>query len=356
MLYKPDWENAQKKYIEYWNKENHDRPLISITAPRDGYTPKYIKAPENIRDRWLDFEYVIKRNREYFASTFFGGEAFPSIYPNLGPDIFGAILGCELEFGEDTSWSTHIVDDWSNFKGFKFDSDNKWWKQIKKLTEMAVDDAKGDYFVGITDLHPGADGLVALRGPQELCFDLLDYPDEVKRASFQILDVFKKVYDELYTITKKNIKGTSTWLGVWHPEKWYPVSSDFICMISQEMFGEFILDELKEEINFLDASIFHLDGPGALKHLDALLEIPELNGIQWVSGAGQPSAASWIPVLKKIQNAGKLINIYIEASDLDVLLEEIKPEGVMYYVGANTEQDAKDLIKKVEHSYKKKLY
>jgi hypothetical protein len=32
-------------------------------------------------------------------------------------------------------------------------------------------------------------------------------------------------------------------------------------------------------------SLFHLDGPGALKHLDSLLELDALDGIQWVSGA-----------------------------------------------------------------------
>ena len=99
-------------------------------------------------------------------------------------------------------------------------------------------------------------------------------------------------------------------------------------MISPDMFKEFILPELMEEIEWLDGkTIFHLDGPGALKHLDMLLEIPKLAGIQWVYGAGQPTAAYWVPVLKKIQAAGKLIHIHIVPEDLDVLLEEIKPEG-----------------------------
>lgn len=362
MLYKSDWANTQQKFVEYWNKENHDRPLISITAPKDGYKPKLLTIPDNIEERWMNFEYVIKSCREAFASTFYGGEAFPQLWPNLGPDIFGAILGCDLEFGEHTSWAGHIVKNWDDFKEFKFNPESKWWKKIKQLTQMAVDDSKGDYFVGITDLHPGADGLAALRGPQELCYDLIDCPDEVKRANMQILDVFKIVYEELYSITRKNIEGTSTWMGIWHPNKCYPVSSDFICMISQEMFKDFILEELEEEIAFLDASIFHLDGPGALKHLDALLQIPGLDGIQWVYGAGQPTAVHWIPVLKKIQEAGKLIQVYVEPSDLPVLLEELKPEGVMYVVSSYspdfkiTESDAKDIIARVDASYKRKLF
>ena len=107
-------------------------------------------------------------------------------------------------------------------------------------------------------------------------------------------------------------------MGLWHPEKWYVTSCDFICMISQEMFARYILPELREEIDYLQGkTIFHLDGPGALKHLDALLEIENLAGIQWVYGAGQPSARHWLPVLQKIQKAGKRINIGLHPEDTD---------------------------------------
>lgn len=41
----------------------------------------------------MDTEYIIKSSRERMASTFNGAEAFPCIYPDLGPDIFGAFLG-----------------------------------------------------------------------------------------------------------------------------------------------------------------------------------------------------------------------------------------------------------------------
>ena len=164
MLYKEDWDRAQQKFLEYWNKENHERPLIKITAKKDGYTLKPVTAPENLADRWLDTEYVIKSSREKFASIFFGGEAYPDLWPNLGPDIFGAILGDEIEFGENTSWSKHTLADWSKVEKFSFNPENKWWKKIKTMTETIVKDANGDYLVGITDLHAGLDGPASLRG------------------------------------------------------------------------------------------------------------------------------------------------------------------------------------------------
>jgi len=353
MINKDNWEQTKSRYIEFWNRENHDRPIISVTAPLEGYKKKDIKPPEKLIDRWLDIDYVIASSRENFRSTYFGGEAFPHIFANLGPDILGAFLGCDLEFGETTSWAKHYVSSWEEVD-IKFDPQNKWWAKIVQMTEAIAEDAKnGDYLAGITDLHPGLDGLTSLRGPENLCFDLVEIPETIKNMNNKIFDVYKTVLDELYRITTKYQHGSTHWMGIWHPGKWYSTSCDFMCMISKEMVSEFVIPEIKEELKILDASIFHLDGPGALKHLDLLLELPDLKGIQWVYGAGQPSASHWIPVLKKIQQAGKLIQVNILPEELQTLLSELQPEGVMYCTCCSTEQDARDLIKIAEKSYKK---
>ena len=85
-------------------------------------------------------------------ATYFCGESYPNICPNIGPDILGAILGCDLQLGVDTSWAKYLITDWDNVKELKFDRDNKWWKKIKAMTEEIVNDSKGDYIVGVTDL------------------------------------------------------------------------------------------------------------------------------------------------------------------------------------------------------------
>lgn len=357
MKYINNWEKVQQRYLEFWARENHDKPLLSIHAPKEECMKVKTEFQGTIAQKWLDTEYIIQNSREAFEATFYGGEAYPVFNPNLGPDILGAILGSELEFGEDTSWAQNVIkEDWNNVGKLEFNSQNKWWKKIKEITEAAVNDAKGDYFVGITDLHPGLDAIVSLRGSENTCMDLYDNPEAIKKATFEILEVFKTIVDEIYAITVKNIKGSTNWKGIWHPGKWYVTSSDIICMISKDMLADFVLPELTEELKWLDASIFHLDGPGAFKHLDSLLEIPELNGIQWQYGAGAPTAAHWIPELKKIQNAGKLIDVPVLPEEIDLLLEELSPEGVIYEMYCRTEQDARDILDKVNKSYKKKVF
>ena len=138
-------------------------------------------------------------------------------------------------------------------------------------------------------------------------------------------------------------------MGLWHPGKWYVPSCDFSCMISEKQYNELIVPEIEKEVEFLDASIYHLDGPGALRHLDRILEIPGLSGVQWRNGAGQPSASHWIPVVKKIQAAGKCVELEVQAHELETMLKEVAPEGVCYWITqVKDEAHAEYLMKLVE--------
>lgn len=80
---------------------------------------------------------------------------------------------------------------------------------------------------------------------------------------------------------------------------------DFSCMINPEMFREFAVPYLREEMRRLDAADYHLDGPGAIGHLEALCEIDELDVIQWQPGAGNAENQDWSWLYRRIDSLGK---------------------------------------------------
>jgi 5-methyltetrahydrofolate--homocysteine methyltransferase len=110
------------------------------------------------------------------------------------------------------------------------------------------------------------------------------------------------------------------------------------------MFDEFILPALTEESNYLDHSIYHYDGIGALRHLDSVLSIESLDGIQWVPGAGNPPQAQWTELLVRIQEAGKSLHISASPEEIKHLHGILKPELVFYDTWANNEKEADALI------------
>ena len=356
MRYKENWEEVKQRYAAYWALENHDRPLLDIKAPlarTQDMKPRVTHASQ--KERWFDEAFIIDAVNRQFENTFFGAESLPIYSPNLGPDVFAAFYGVDLAFAHDTSWSQYHQIDFDVYAGLVLDQANAYYQKMLAMTRAAAADGRGKYLVGVTDLHAGADALVSLLGPEQLCFDAVERPDAVRRAVMELFDGFKTVFEALYQITTQHQQGSVNWTGIWHPGRWYVTSCDFAALISNDMFHALILDELLAELDFLDASIFHLDGPDALRHLDTLLSIDKLKGIQWVYGAGKPTARHWLDVLQRIQAAGKMIQVHIVPDDLDSLLEHLKPEGVLYVLSASSREEAEALIQKASR-YQKKLF
>lgn len=347
MRFKEDWEAARSRLEAWWQGQVLDRPLIQVTAPRTG--ERRVAPPRDLEQQWLDPDYVVAAAEEQMRLTYYGGEALPIFYPNLGPDVFAAYLGGDLEFGEETSWSVPMLRDWGDLASLRLDRSNRWWQLTLHLLEAAGQTLGDACLLGLTDLHSDGDLLAALRDPQVLAMDLVDWPDQVKAAMKQLEGLYAPVYEGQLEVIHRYSPGTTTWLGVWSPGKYYPVSCDFICMISNAMFHEFFLPTLLAEIDYLDHSLFHLDGPGALKHLDSLLKIDKLGGIQWVPGANTGPMIQWLPVLKRIQAAGKLLHLSVEPDEVEPLLRELKPEGLCLQTHVGSEEEAENLVRQASN-------
>jgi len=116
-------------------------------------------------------------------------------------------------------------------------------------------------------------------------------------------------------------------------------SNDFSCMISQELFEALFVPGIICECRHMDRCIYHLDGPEALRFLDMILAIPEIDAIQWVPGASQDHWSDWIDVYRRIQAAGKSFIIYPPATELVQVFSALRPEGAWLAVSGVTDHD-----------------
>jgi len=352
-----DMEYIRNRYAEFWNKENHDRPLLSLTAPKEGAIVEPTPPSPDIKQNWWDTETIIKRTKNHLVSTFYAGEAFPAANPNLGPDVMAGFLGAEIVFGPvGTSWSVNFVEDWADHH-FRFDAESIYWKKIVEITEGFLDDSQGDYFVHVTDLHSSIDCLVSMRGAENVCLDFYDCPEKVLTALDQVEAAFREALYGLYGIINKKQKGTTNWMGLYHPENWYVSSMDLIYMISPAMFEKYAAPCIARDARIIGPNIFHLDGPGSLNHLDMLLAMPEVLGIQWVYGDGQPTAAHWIDVYRRVQAAGKLLTVFCWPSDMPAIFSAgLKPEGTQFIISCENEAQCMKILADANEAYRKKIY
>ena len=95
----------------------------------------------------------------------------------------------------------------------------------------------------------------------------------------------------------------------------------------------------------LDYAFYHLDGRGQIAHLDQLLSLARLRGIQWVPGDGQPPADCWLPLLKRIRDGGKLCQVYVNSQGALTIVRELGGRGFLLVVNeALTPQQGAELL------------
>ena len=86
--YKPDWEQARERIMAWWEREILDRVVVQVTAPKP--EKPAVPLPVDLAQQWLDIDYVLDAAEDRLRRTYFGGEAIPRYYCNLGPDIWAA--------------------------------------------------------------------------------------------------------------------------------------------------------------------------------------------------------------------------------------------------------------------------
>ena len=345
---------SMKRFDAFYNGEVYDRPPVRFTFwENKEWSPKpEEKTYANQRDRWLDVEQRAKEANWAFDCTEYYADAMPGYMPNLGPEIFSAMCGCKYHFMPETTWTEPNIIDWErDADKAVFSRSNEYFIVLDKFIRELLKYSKDKFAVGFTDFHAGGDHLAALRDPEVLCTDLYDYPEFVKSKIKSSYEEYFRLYEYFYRLTTLEGEPTTSWIDLIVDGRFNVVQNDFSCMISEKMFEEFFLDGIIDECERLDHSIYHLDGPNALKHLDALLEIKKLNAIQWVAGAGNEGFTRWINVYKKIQKAKKGMMIYVGVSDLDAIFANLKPDGIWFSSiwGVKTREEADKIIKRIKN-------
>ena len=109
---------------------------------------------------------------------------------------------------------------------------------------------------------------------------------------------------------------------------------DFSYMISPRMFERFVLPEIRATCQRLPRAFYHLDGVGQIHHLDHLLSIAELDGVQWVPGDGKPDCAHWPEIYRKVHAAGKKIQVFNGGfAAVAAVVEQVgSRRGIQYHV------------------------
>ncbi|MBQ4110030.1 MAG: hypothetical protein IJC74_04020 [Clostridia bacterium] len=342
--------HALNAFEEFWERKPRKRFVFNIPA---SIGPAY-RPHNSLYEKWLDEDFILKRTMHSYNNTYYSAESIPHLFTNLGPGCLSACIGGSYELAENTIWFDRktIVDDWDNPPEIAFDENSEMWQnvvrmQTKFLTENSVNTT-------ITDLGGILDIVASLRGTENLLYDLYDYPEQVKEFTEKVTKLWFEAFDKQVETIRKSGQPFNNWMNIPSSKPWYPIQCDFCAMISPAKFEEFVLPHLVEQSEYMERCIYHLDGPGELPHLDMLLDVPGITGIQWVAGGGQPSLwdEQWYPIYKKIQDKKK--NIVLLATPpkddetAEKLIKTLDPTGVYVAMCLEGKDTADRFMEKVE--------
>lgn len=348
--WKDNLEETKQHYIDWWN---HKGIVLNMWEHfQQGVTPhadiKMPTAPADLNQKWFDPEWRAQFLDWYVAHSSLKADMLPVANTQLGPGSLAAILGGVFEGGEDTIW---IHPDPKFTDDFHFDDNHPNWLLHKDLLRAVKRKAQGHYYVGMPDLMEGLDVLAAMKGTDKVLLDTVMQPEVVEQQLLRINEIYFKVFDELYDIIREGYEMAFCYFSSWAPGKMTKIQSDISTMISVEDYRRFVMPFISEQCRRIDYTLYHLDGVGALHHLPALLEIDDLNAIQWTPGVGQPQggAPKWYDLYRRILDAGKsIMACWVTLDELRPLLDNIGGDGVHLEMDFHNEAEVEEAMKIVE--------
>lgn len=356
-MYQNEGTDLLGRFENWWRRDNQGLPLMRVIAIRDNQQWT-VPGPRDLEQKYLDPDYILAGSRQWFRNTRNMGDSYANVSADIGPGSLALYLGGEPRLAWDTVWYEPVLADCDRLPALSFDPENKWWKKHIEIMKTLRENAGDEFLVNIPDFIENLDIYAALRGPENALYDIMDDPEMVEEAIAQIDETYFRYYDAMYDLLKdKDGVSSYTCFQIMGQGRVGKVQCDFSAMISPAQFRRFVLPSLRKQVKRLDHSLYHLDGPDAIRHVPAIMELEELDALQWTCGAGQPDGACprWYGIYDQVTAAGKGLWVQLYDGGLgdwirgaETLMMRYGKKGFYFQFPGLSEKDAERLM---EYAY-----
>lgn len=342
MQYKPDIVTVIKRYRALWEKDLYDRPPIRIRFPisgqGDGEWTEACQKPETYFKYWDDI---------LCARAVLADDDVPTATVDLGPAFMPGVMGCPVYFENGTSWSGHILEDWSDLEKFEsvvLDERNPWVKRLKDYIVYFTDQSRGKCAVGVAMLTGPGDIITALRGPSQVCVDFYESPEEIKELAQICTKAWIAVNKFQLDLIPSIEGGYCDNYDIWTPGRNSYFADDTSILVSPGIYRDFLFPYDKQIAASLETPWMHVHS-GGVRLAPEFLKIPRLVAIQVVNDrpAGQ-TLQEILPYLKLIQKNHVLLLRKYPMEELEEILPELSPRGLYIDTQCDSLEEAQDIL------------
>jgi len=334
----------KEKLETWWENGEQEHPCLLFTLPKENARP----APntDDLVRYWMDVDLTIERAMRGIDNTEYYGVAVPCHFPNLGSSSMAGVLGARMEYlDKGTIWPFPSLDSLDQLLDIRIDPPNEFYRTILELTDRSAALSHDHHYVAPFALEGPLDNICAVYGNERTLMAMIEQPDKVHAAMSHFKTLWIEAFQQVQElIARGGNEGGIGWAGIWAPGTTFPMQEDVTYMISNEMFDTFCMPHLRDIVDAMDYAFYHLDGVRSLCHLDSLLSIEGLRGIQWVPGPGYEEVAQWYDLFNYIISKGKSVEVFAKIDEIDDLVKHVGPRGLLIGCHPATRQEAERLL------------
>jgi hypothetical protein len=267
----------------------------------------------------------------------------PTASLDLGAGFTGGLLGGEVTFLNQTSWSDHPLDTYDKLNTLRWNFDTRWGKYFDQLMAHFCSRSEGRYAVGVRVQGP-TEYMAALRNPTDLCLDVTEDPDNFHKLARLCTETYIRFTNHQLNAIPALAGGYCDYYSMWMPGRSVYFTTDFSGVFSSTMYREELFPYDQEYALSVDSTWVHVHSGGETHQVENLLDLKHVLGIQIVNDApAGPPLNDLTPLLHKIQKTHCLILRKYPLEELKPILRELSPVGLFLDIPCKTVREAKNL-------------
>lgn len=327
-----------EKYKMFWaGKEVHE-PLLLVR--------NWILPPETI-DRCEDAAFVLKTYEENYAvRRSVNDDYIPMLCSEFGPAFLSHVAGCEIYYGNGTSWSKPVLNDLSDNELEKIRFHEDRFDILAERIEYFKSHNKNNYVISSGDLESPFDLAVDLLGVEQFCLGFYDTPSQMHKFLNKCFDVWFRFVNELHRLLPKYDGGFFNLWNAWQPDGTLWTTIDASYNVSPDTFNEFFMPIIERILTKFEWIWVHVHS-GALHVLEPLIREPRIKGFEI---ADDPNCKTKT-IVSYLQGVHRQKNLMLDCKkeDLSLFAGEFDHSGLLLFVdGVQTPREANELLRKIK--------
>lgn len=338
--------DAEKKLQAWWDHEEQESPCLLLSGRAETLQP--LPPVDDLERYWYNVEEFVERRICWMGNRNYYGAAMPHLWPDWGASTFSGMIGCRMDtVSEETMWAQPCCETLEQVLEIDLQPDSLFYRTVMGVTELATARSTDRFFVAVYPIVGIADILATLYGTEPLLIAMAEQPEAVKAAMQRVTELWLRAFPEAQALIQQSgNRGYMNWMSIWAPGTTCATQEDFSYMISDAMFRDICLPPLLQLVDSVEYPMYHLDGSGALSHLDTLLGIEKMRAIQWVPGAGHEGVRQWYDLIKYIISRGKSVEVFAHPEEIDDLVKTVGTRGLLIASHVKTPEQAQRLLDK----------